>query len=65
MARWRALRACRCGVRVVSLGEVRDLLVGSIWMGRRVKVGSIVGVVGLVGGRCRGGRVFVSRVRRW
>lgn len=44
-ARWRALRAVRSGARegVEVEEEERDLLVGSIWMGRRVKVLSIVG----------------------
>ena len=43
MARWRVLRALRWVVRVWSgVGEERDLLAGSIWMGRRVKVSSIM-----------------------
>ena len=43
MARWRALRVVRWGVRDGSaVGEERDLLLGSMWMGRRVKVSSIV-----------------------
>lgn len=41
MARWRVLRAVRSESRV-GVGEERDLLVGSIWMGRRVNVSSIV-----------------------
>lgn len=45
MARWRALRAARSGVRR-GVGEERDLLAGSIWMGRRVNVSSIVEVGG-------------------
>lgn len=42
MARWRALRAVRSEERG-AVGEERDLLAGSIWMGRRVNVSSIVG----------------------
>ena len=41
MARWRVLRAVRSESRV-GVGEERDLLAGSIWMGRRVNVSSIV-----------------------
>lgn len=41
MARWRVLRAVRSGVRV-GVEEERDLEAGSIWMGRRVNVSSIL-----------------------
>lgn len=47
MARWRALRAVRSEERG-AVGEERDLLAGSIWMGRRVNVSSIVGRGGLI-----------------
>ena len=42
MVRWRALRVVRSVVRAGS-GEERVLLVGSMEMGRRVNVSSIVG----------------------
>ena len=41
MARWRVLRAVRSGERE-EVGDERDLEAGSIWMGRRVNVSSIL-----------------------